>query len=83
MDIEEASKDMQAERVRLESALRVSKSTADREIVELKDENNQLEKEIKILRERSRSQGDDKHKALEKDNKVYVCSLIHPMCYKH
>lgn len=70
LDFEQLSNELTAERQRLETALEVSRATADRKLQELKDDNDELNRTVATLHERAKISGDRKVKTIEKENKV-------------
>ena len=76
LDFEQLSNELAAERQRLETTLETSRSTSERRIQELEEEINQLNTTVDSLRERAKIGGDAKVKAVEKENKVGVATVV-------
>lgn len=75
LDYEQISSDMQADKKKLETMLATVKSNSERQIVEIKNENEQLIRTVETLRKRSKINAEGKAKDIEKENKVF-CLLI-------
>ncbi|XP_069493540.1 protein Daple isoform X2 [Ambystoma mexicanum] len=69
-DLESLSEELLKEKVQLKSVLEQVKADRDREITELKQENNHLNQAVVSLRERAQVGAEARVKEIEKENKI-------------